>query len=123
MAANNTKSRPTTLERAASKICPNCGGDRTKEKRRGRPSMFCSSECQKAFQYRQAIEGRAAIAFLKAWRIDRGSGEIAKGSFAELCAIADRFNAADREAGRPRADLYAAKVLASGYNSLDRLGR
>ncbi len=61
------------------------------------------------------------IAFLKAWRIDRGSGDIAKGSFAEICAITDRFNAADREAGRPRADLYAAKILASGFASIDRL--
>lgn len=121
MTAKNTKTRPTIAERAIEKVCPGCGGSIIKEKRRGRPSLFCSSECQKDFQYRTSIEGRAIIAFVKAWRIDRGTGEIAKGCFAEICTIADRFNAADREAGRPRADLYAAKMLATGFASIDRL--
>lgn len=60
------------------------------------------------------------ISFLKAWRVDRGSGEIAKGAFAEAIRILDQFNGQDKDAGRPRADLYAAKLLATGTNFFDR---
>jgi hypothetical protein len=81
---------------------------------------FCTPDCNAAFQARQRHEGRIAIAFLKAWRIDRGSGPIAQSSFSELCAIADHFNAEDNKAGRPRADLYAAKLLVDGAMFFDR---
>jgi hypothetical protein len=57
---------------------------------------------------------------MKAWRIDRGTGEIAQLSFAEICRILDQYNAQDRDAGRPRADLYAAKLLANGSMFMDR---
>ena len=115
--------RPTIAERAADRICPECGGPAERRSARGPAPTFCSQECRKAHGNRHIVEGRAVIAFLKAWRIDRGSGEIAKESLAEVCSIVDSFNTADREAGRPRADLYAAKLLAEGTRYMDRQKR
>lgn len=82
--------------------------------------MFCSKACRIDMQNRLTVEGRAIIAFAKAWRIDRGSGDIAQGSLAQLCEIIDGFNARDLAAKRPRADLYAAKMLAEGTRYIDR---
>jgi len=112
--------KPTINQRAKDAICPNCGGEVVRRAARGKMPTFCTLECNSAFQARQRHEGRIAIAFLKAWRIDRGSGRIARGAFAELCAIADHFNAEDNKNGRPRADLYAAKLLADGAMFFDR---
>ena len=115
--------RPTITERAADRTCPECGGPAERRSARGPVPTFCSQDCRKAHGNRHMVEGRAVIAFLKAWRIDRGGGEIAKGSLAEVCAIVDSFNTADREAGRPRADLYAAKLLAGDTRYMDRQKR
>lgn len=114
------KSKPTIQERARDRICPECGGEVVRRSARGPMPTFCSVECRREHSNRHIVEGRAVIAHLKAWRIDRGSGEIAKASFNEICTIVDGFNAADREAGRPRADLYAAKLLADGRLYIDR---
>lgn len=102
-------------ERCREKVCPNCGADVVRKSKRGPPPIFCGKECKRAMNNRLTVEGRAAIAFLKAWRIDRGSGEIAQRSLAQVCEIADLFNAQDHEAGRPRADLYAAKLLSENF--------
>jgi endogenous inhibitor of DNA gyrase (YacG/DUF329 family) len=112
--------KPTIHQRAREHVCPNCGGEVVRRSARGPMPTFCSADCKKAHANRHIVEGRAVIAFLKAWRIDRAQGEIAQGSFAEVCAIVDQFNAQDREAGRPRADLYAAKILAEGTRFVDR---
>lgn len=113
-------SKPTIRERARERVCPECGGEVTRRSARGPMPTFCCPEHKKAHANRHIVEGRAVIAFLKAWRIDRAQGEIAQQSFAEICTIVDQFNAQDREAGRPRADLYAAKILAEGTKFIDR---
>lgn len=112
--------KPTVSQRARERVCPECGGEVVRRSVRGPMPTFCSAECKKAHANRHIVEGRAVIAFLKAWRIDRAQGEIAQRSFAEICTIVDQFNAQDREAGRPRADLYAAKLLADGTKFVDR---
>jgi hypothetical protein len=85
---------------------------------------FCDAKgkdvCKREHSNRHLVEGRAVIALLKAWRVDRGTGEIAQMAFAESCRILDQFNAQDRDAKRPRADLYAAKLLADGSMFMDR---
>lgn len=113
-------SKPTIQQRARDHVCPECGGEVIRRSARGPMPTFCSAECKKSHANRHIVEGRAVIAFLKAWRIDRAQGEIAQSSFAEICNIVDQFNAQDREAGRPRADLYAAKLLADGTKFVDR---
>lgn len=112
--------KPTISERARQRICPECGGEVTRRSPKGPFPTFCSPEHKRAHANRHTVEGRALIGFLKAWRIDRGTGEIAQKSFAQVCQILDLFNAQDAELKRPRADLYAAKVLAEGTMFFDR---
>lgn len=112
--------KPTIAERAREKTCPECGQPALRKSARGPMPTFCSAECKKSHSNRHIVEGRAVIALLKAWRIDRAQGEIAQKTFAEVNRILDQFNAQDREAGRPRADLYAAKLLNTGTQFQDR---
>lgn len=118
--ASQPTSKPTVQERARERVCPECGHEVVRRSARGPMPTFCSNGCKKDHANRALVEGRAVIAFAKAWRVDRGSGAIAKGSLAQLCAILDQFNAQDLEAGRPRADLYAAKLLRDGTIFRDR---
>jgi hypothetical protein len=116
--------KPTIRQRAAEAVCPNCGGLVERRSARGPMPTFCDAKgkgvCKKEHANRHIVEGRAVIAFLKAWRIDRAQGEIAQKAFEQVCRITDQFNAEDREAGRPRADLYAAKLLVDGTQFFDR---
>lgn len=114
------KYRPSVQERARQAVCPECGGPVVRSSPKGRMPVFCSKEHKVSHQNRHVNEGRAMAALVKAWRIDRGSGEIAKEAFSQLCQMVDAFNAADSEAGRPRADLYAAKLMADGRQYMDR---
>jgi hypothetical protein len=115
--------RPTIAERARDRICPECNGPVERRSPKGPMPVFCCHEHKKAFGNRQLVEGRAVIGLLKAWRIDRAQGEIAQQSFAQVCQIVDQFNFQDRDAKRPRADLYAAKVLNEGTLFIDRQRR
>jgi hypothetical protein len=116
--------KPTMRELAGKPICPNCGGDVVRRSTRGPVPTFCDSRgagvCKKEFANRQLVEGRAVISLMKAWRADRGSGEVAKAAFAEAVTILDGFNADDRKAERPHPRLYVAKLLWDGYRFIDR---
>lgn len=117
------KAKPSIRERAGERVCPECGGDVVRRSTRGPVPTFCSAECKKTRNNRRLTRGSAVIEFLQAWRIDRGTGEIAQKSFAQVCEIVDLFNAEDREAARPRADLMAAKILVEGTMYVDRRAR
>lgn len=125
--AEPRKGKPTIRERAREKVCPNCGGPVERTTPRGPFPTFCDAKgkgvCKREHSNRHVVEGRAMAALIKAWRIDRGSGEIAKEAFAQLCQIADLFNAEDAKAGRPRADLYAAKLVSNSSFFIDRSHR
>ena len=112
--------RPTIAERVRERICPNCGGKPERKSPKGPPPTFCSRDCKTAMNNRLIVEGRAVIGFLKAWRIDRGTGEIAQKSFGQVCEVVDLLNEQDRAAGRPRADIYAATLLIGGTRYFDR---
>lgn len=116
-----SKPLPTIAERARERICPECGGPVERKTPHGRFPTFCAKACKVEHYNRHIREGRAVIALLKAWRIDRGAGDIAKGAFAQVHQMVDYFNAEDLKAGRPRADLYAAKILAEGTVFFDRM--
>lgn len=111
--------KPSIADRIKDRLCPECKCEVRRKSARGRAPKFCSPEHARAYNNRALQEGAALVAFVKAWRIDRGSGEIAKASLGQLCAIADSFNARDLEMGRIRADYYAATLLADGVY-LDR---
>lgn len=113
-------SKPSIRERVKERICPNCGAPAVRKSTRGPDPVFCSKKCKVELNNRLTVEGRALIAFVKAWRIDRGSGEIAQESLQQLCEIADYFNAEDLRLGRPRADYQAAAILSTGTKFFDR---
>ncbi len=112
--------KPTISERARVMICPECGGPVVRKSPKGPSPTYCSYEHKVAHQNRRISRGVGLAGLVQAWRIDRGSGEIAKAAFAQICAMADQFNAEDAAAGRPRADLFASKVLRGGSMFFDR---
>lgn len=112
--------RPTIKERLRDRVCPNCGRKVERKSAKGPPPTFCSKECKRSHNNRLLVEGRAVIGFLKAWRVDRGVGEIAQKSFAQVCEITDLFNAQDNALGRVRPDYYGATLLSDGSRYFDR---
>lgn len=114
------KSKPTIRERAAECICPECNRPVERTSAKGRFPVYCSKACKVTRGNRRLVRGSAVIEFLQAWRVDRGNGEIARESLAQICQIVDGFNAEDLAAGRPRADLAAAKILVQQTSYADR---
>lgn len=117
------KDLPSIDEMAAQRICPECGGEVTRKSAKGPFPTFCSDpvkNCKKVRGNRRLVRGSAIIEFAQAWRVNRGSGEVAQQSFQQFCNILDQFNAEDREDDRPRADLCAAKVLVERTLYIDR---
>lgn len=121
------KAKPTIRERAAARLCPNCGKPSPPRKStRGPAPIYCDQVCKKAKNNRDLRDGLSLVNMVKAWRVDRGSGEIAQAAFARVCAIADMLNEEDRNATdadgnpapRPRADYVAAIQLANEFQSV-----
>lgn len=112
--------KPTIAERTKERLCPECKMPVARKSPKGRAPKFCSPAHAQAYNNRLLQEGAALVAFAKGWRVDRGSGPIAKDCLTEMCAILDHFNARDLEAGRVRADYYAATILADGTKYIDR---
>jgi hypothetical protein len=100
--------------------CPECGSI-VPQPSRGRARTFCDNNdvCKQAHANRRAVRGKALVSLAMAWRVDRGSGGTAKAAFSQMCEMLDAWNAEDREANRPRADLYADMLLDMG-NFRDR---
>lgn len=114
-------SKPTIRERIATRVCLNCGAPSPERKSaKGPAPLYCRPEenggrdCKRELANRNTVDAAALLPYLKAWRVDRGSGEIASASFERICQMLDDLNARDREVpGRPRADYHAATLLAS----------
>ncbi len=115
--------KPSIQQRGQDMICPECGGPVVRQHARGKVPVYCSKEHKIAHQNRRTVRGAGLSALAQAWRIDRGSGEIAKQAFAQMVGMLDQFNAEDAAAGRPKADLFAAKLLADGTMFFDRQRR
>jgi endogenous inhibitor of DNA gyrase (YacG/DUF329 family) len=112
--------RPSLRETANQMVCPNCGGEVKRKSPHGPRPVYCSTECRKAKGNRDLARGSVIVTLAQAWRINRGSGEVAQEAFKEFVSILDKFNDEDRAEGRPRADIAAAKLLDSGYRYIDR---
>ena len=84
------------------RACPECG-EKFKATHPG--AQFCKPAHKTAFHNRQ--KGRShAIMYAMAYRQLRGRKGIGAEAFKELSRLLDRFNAEDREAGRPSAASY-----------------
>ncbi|MGL5735490.1 MAG: hypothetical protein ACRCYS_11540 [Beijerinckiaceae bacterium] len=99
------------------RICPECGESFTTKHPTKR---FCNQAHKQAYANREASQGKVIASLVKAWRLKRGNGDVAKNAFAELCRIVDRFNADDRQEGRPPATVYVEAHFRSGYLYIDR---
>lgn len=117
------KGKPSIRDRAAQRLCPNCGKPSPERiSNRGPAPIYCrDTDCKRQMNNRNLADGLALVPYVKAWRIDRGTGEIAQTAFARLCKIADDLNEADRRNNRPRADYYAATLIASQAATVDEL--
>lgn len=118
--APKKSSKPTIRERVAVRVCPNCGKPSPERKsNKGPAPLYCRPEendgrdCKRELANRNTVDAAAILPYLKAWRIDRGTGEIAAASFQLVCKMLDDLNERDRLAQRPRADYHAATLLAS----------
>lgn len=112
--------RPSIAETANQMVCPNCGNPVARKSERGPRPVYCSTECRKAKGNRDLARGSVLVTLAQAWRINRGQGPVAQAAFTEFVSILDGFNAEDNEAGRPRADIAAAKMLVTGMRYIDR---
>lgn len=96
--------------------CPNCGASFISSRR---SQTFCSPGCRTAFYDVQAIRGKVALPFLQTWRRGkRGTNEASTYAFAQLCALADKWNAEDAAAGRD-AGLIVALKRATSWRAVD----
>lgn len=94
--------------------CGECGQPCPSPKAR-----FCTPAHRFAFHNRMKARGQSLAPLVMAWRMGRGSGGAAKYAFTELCALADRWNAEDRAAGRiGAADFISTKML-MGWKACD----
>ena len=100
-------------------LCPTCGSPFSRWGRGGQRN-FCSPTCRQDFAARAKVEGALIVQLAKAWRAERGGGEVGKAAFQELCTVLDMLNARDREAGRPPVTQYVRRALLQG-RTIDRL--
>lgn len=117
----------SSAPQAAPKLttCPECGEGFVKKSYQ---QTFCEEKCKKAFHNRAAVDGRAVIAQLKAWRLSRNaakdSADRALGGnlFSEVCTTLDNMLERDRAEGRStRMTLdYARGLGADGRDWRDR---
>lgn len=89
-------------------MCPNCSksfvGSRASQ-------VFCSAKCRTDFYDVQAIRGKVALPFLQTWRRGkRGASDASTYAFAQLCALADKWNAEDAAAGRDPLGIVRGKM-------------
>lgn len=117
------KPKPSVRELVAKRICPNCGRPSPEPiSNRGTPPLYCRDRpCRRELNNRNVVEGASLVPYLKAWRVDRGVGSVAKISFMRICKIVDGLIDDDRRAGRPRANYHAATLIASNAPTVDEL--
>lgn len=106
---NSAAARPAPVKH----VCPECG-DPVPQTGKGRARVFCSEAHKQAHKNRRVVRGAAVMSLLQAWRVDRGSGDVARAAFQQVCEMVDTFNAEDHEAGRPRATVHARALLEQG---------
>jgi hypothetical protein len=123
-------SQPPTAEAIAERRksytrgCPECGVVAERKSIKGPPPIYCCDAHKKAFQNRQAVEGRALIAFAKAWRLSRNNrtdADLGAACLTRLSATIDLMNERDRKEGRTTLMTlgYADGLLRQGISYLD----
>ena len=102
--------------------CPEC--DRLFNRGHHRQS-FCCTEHQVAYNNRILQRGQAMLPLVMTWRGTRSARDpslkrAGKQAFADLCRLADEYNAEDRAEGRPAIALLVVRRRALGQGLLGR---
>lgn len=88
------------------RLCPECAAPVP------RGALYCAPVCRHTFHNRMSKRGRVILPVALGWRGKRGTGDVAKRAFAELCAYLDACNAEDFAAGRPPMIRYLEAMFA-----------
>lgn len=107
---NDDKGHGAALKLVSKHVCPECGVPVERTRVAGTPQVFCSKAHKTAHANRCAQRGKALVKMAMGWRVDRGTGAVAKFCFQEMTAMLDRWAAEDRDARRMRGPDYAALV-------------
>jgi hypothetical protein len=106
---------PKARKKAFRHVCPECAVTFIG----ARDTRFCTTAHKDSFWNREAKRGKVAMPLMRAWRGGRGSGDVARYAFTELCALADRWNAEDRDAGRLSAVEFVRPKMRQGWKAAD----
>ena len=80
-------------------ICQECSGEFA---RRRADQLFCCSAHRQSFHKRMANRGQLLTPFVMGWRLGkREAGESSTWAMKQMAALADKWNAEDKAAGRP----------------------
>ena len=80
-------------------LCQECGGEFA---RRRTDQLFCSNPHRQSFHKRMANRGQLLTPFVMGWRLGkRGSNDSSAWAMRQMAALADKWNAEDKAAGRP----------------------
>lgn len=100
--------------------CAECAETFTPGRPQDEYALFCSRPCKVNNENRKSKRGRAGLTELVlAWRAGRGSTPEAKFAFAQLCAMADLYNAEDHAAGRAPAARSVRRRMRRGWTAVD----
>lgn len=99
--------------------CPECGERFTRSHHR---QGFCTPAHKQAFHARTQARGQTITTLVQAWRAARSTRDplakkAGKVAFSDLCALADRWNAEDRAAGRVPAPDVVIQQAAMGFRA------
>jgi hypothetical protein len=114
-AMTQTTTEPKTFNYGRRR-CPECGEAFTA---RNPAQGFCCTDHQKRFHMIEAQRGKIATPLLQVWRKGKnGRSEDTAYALSQLSALADKWNAQDRAAGR-RADIIVSRKRREKWSAAD----
>lgn len=102
---------PSEASAPKTRECLNCPAIFEPNPKAATPQVYCSNKCRDTAGNRNALQGKAVMPLLKAWRLSRNSKarrEIGAQCLTEVCAIVDRFIDLDRAEGRESPKIFRA---------------
>lgn len=85
----------------------------------GVDAVFCTAAHKDAFHNRQAKRGKIMMPLILAWRGGRGQKDVSKWAWAQVAALADKWNAEDKAAGRTPMINYVVPKMRRNWSAAD----
>lgn len=106
---------PSPARKTYARKCPECATAFAGS----RDARFCTTACKDTFWNREGKRGKVLTPLFRAWRGGRGSNDVARYAFSEICSLADIWNAEDRAAGRMSAADFIRPKMTEGWRATD----